>query len=152
MDNINAVSGDIVDAALKIHKRVGPGLLESVYETLLAAELARRGHEARRQVLVPLIIDGIEFHAAFRADLIVDERVVVEVKAERSLSPIDRQQILTYTRLLDFRVGLLINFGSRLLKDGIVRVANGLGESLGAQRGFAPSALTREAEALENPG
>jgi iron complex transport system substrate-binding protein len=135
--DINQLTGVIVDAAVKIHKRIGPGLLESVYETLLAGKLSRSGHSVRRQVLVPVILDGIEFEHAFRADLIVDNCIVVELKAEKTLSPIDHRQILTYTRLLDFRVGLLLNFGAAYMKDGIVRVVNGLDEPLGTPRSSA---------------
>lgn len=136
--DINSITADIIDAALKIHRRLGPGLLESVYETLLAAALMAMGYVVRRQVLVPLVIDGIEFEQAFRADLIVADRIVVEIKAQRSNSPIDERQILTYTKLLDFRVGLLLNFGGAYLKDGIVRVVNALPEPPRSPRNSAP--------------
>jgi GxxExxY protein len=129
MRDLNKISGDIIDAAIGIHRRVGPGLFESVYEVLLAYELVRRGYTVRRQVVVPLIIDGIEFEQAFKADMVVAECVVVELKVERALSAVDRQQILTYTKLLDFRLGLLLNFGGAVLKDGIIRVVNGFIES-----------------------
>jgi iron complex transport system substrate-binding protein len=126
--SLNEVSGEIVDAALKIHARLGPGLLETVYEVLLAHELERRGHKVERQRPVPIEVDGIRFDEGFRADLIVDGSVVVELKSVEALARVHAKQLLTYLRLLDCRLGLLINFGAPLLRDGIRRVVNRLPE------------------------
>jgi iron complex transport system substrate-binding protein len=126
--SLNEVSGEIVDAALKIHARLGPGLLETVYEVLLAHELERRGHKVERQRPVPIEVDGIRFDEGFRADLIVDGSVVLELKSVEALARVHAKQLLTYLRLLDCRLGLLINFGAPLLRDGIRRVVNRLPE------------------------
>ncbi len=122
----NGISKDIVDAALEIHKELGPGLLESVYEVLLADELRRRGLHVERQVPVPITFRGRAFTEAFRADLIVEGKVCVELKSVESLSKSDPKQLRTYLRLLGFKLGLLINFNAQLLKDGIIRIVNGL--------------------------
>ena len=124
--NINEISGMIVDAAFKVHSTLGPGLLESVYEAVLEKELLKRGLRVRRQVPVPIRYEDLTFDEGFRADLIVEECIVVELKSVEQLHPVHAKQVLTYCRLLDFRLGLLINFGAALLKDGIKRVANGL--------------------------
>lgn len=124
--NINDISGVIVDASMKIHMALGPGLLESVYEAVLEKELLNRGLRVRRQVPVPIRYEDLEFDEGFRADLIIEECIVVELKSVEQLHPVHAKQVLTYCRLLDFRLGLLINFGAALLKDGIKRVANGL--------------------------
>jgi GxxExxY protein len=123
---INDISGIIVDAAFKVHTALGPGLLETVYEAVLAKELESRGLRVRRQVPVPIRYDGLEFDEGFRADLIVGECIVIELKSVESIHPVHPKQVLTYCRLLDFRLGLLINFGAALIKDGIKRIANGL--------------------------
>jgi len=123
---INEISGAIVDAAFKIHTTLGPGLLESVYEAVMEKELLRRGLRVRRQVPVPIHYDGLTFDEGFRADLIVEECIVVELKSVEQMSPVHGKQVLTYCKLLDFRLGLLINFGAALIKDGIKRVANGM--------------------------
>jgi GxxExxY protein len=122
----NEISGVIVDAAFKVHTTLGPGLLETVYEAVLEKELLRRGLRVRRQVSVPIRYDGLEFDEGFIADLIVEECVVVELKSVETIHPVHAKQLLTYCRLLDFRLGLLINFGAALIKDGIKRIANGL--------------------------
>ena len=122
---IDDVAAHIVDAAVKLHMRVGPGLLESVYEILLAKQLERRGLAVERQKPVDAVIDGISFEGAFRTDLIVDGVVVVEIKSVSRLSPEHWKQVLTYLRLLDLRVGFLLNFGAATMKDGIRRIANG---------------------------
>ncbi len=122
---INEVSRIIVDAAYKIHTTLGPGLLESVYEAVLVRELTRRGLKVRRQVPVPIRYEDMEFDEGFRADLIVENCIVVELKSVEQLAPVHAKQTLTYCRLLDYRLGLLINFGSVLIKDGIKRIING---------------------------
>jgi GxxExxY protein len=124
----NEIAKIIVDAAYQIHVRLGPGLLESVYETVLAYELKKRGLNVVRQVPVPVIYDDLEFEEGFRADLIVEDRVIIELKSVESIQPVHKKQLLTYLRLTDRRLGLLINFGDTLIKDGISRIANGLNE------------------------
>jgi len=122
----NEIAKIIVDAAFQIHKRLGPGLLESVYEIVLAHVLKKRGLKVERQVPVAIVFDGIKFDEGFRADLIVDEKVIVELKSVENIVPVHKKQLLTYLRLSDKRLGLLINFGSELIRDGISRVVNGL--------------------------
>ena len=124
--NENEIAKQIVDAAYKIHKALGPGLLESVYETLLAHVLEKRGFNVRRQVPVPIVYEGISFNEGFRGDLIVEDKVIVELKSVENVAPVHKKQLLTYLRLADKRLGLLINFGSSLLREGITRVVNGL--------------------------
>lgn len=122
----NKIAKIIVDAAYQIHVRLGPGLLESVSETVLAYELKKRGLNVVRQVPVPVIYDDLDFEEGFRADLIVEDRVIIELKSVENILPVHKKQLLTYLRLKDCRLGLLINFGEALIKDGISRIANGL--------------------------
>jgi len=123
---INEITGMIVDAAFRVHTTLGPGLLETVYEAALAHELTKRGLRVARQVAIPVVYDGILFEVGFRADLVIEDLVIVELKSLEKMSRVHHKQILTYIRLADKRVGLLINFGADLIKDGIVRVVNGL--------------------------
>jgi GxxExxY protein len=123
---LNRVSGEIVDAAMHIHRTLGPGLLESVYQAVLAYELRKRGLHVETEVPVPVIWEEVRLDTGFRADLIVDRLVVVELKALEAAAPVHKKQLLTHLRLTDKRLGLLINFGAALLKDGITRVANGI--------------------------
>jgi hypothetical protein len=127
---LDDVTADIVDAALKIHRKIGPGLLESVYERILAAELSRRGLEVERQKSIEFDFDGLHFARGFRLDLLVEARVAVEIKAVESLKQIHRAQLLTYLRLIGCPVGLLVNFGDLTLRNGLVRVVNSLPPSL----------------------
>ncbi len=122
---INEISGVVVDASFKIHSTLGPGLLESVYEAILQRELTKRGLKVQRQVPIPIRWEDLEFDEGFRADLIVEDRIVVELKSVEQLAPVHPKQVLTYIRLLDYRLGLLINFGAPLLKDGLKRIING---------------------------
>ena len=122
----NEIARIIVDASFKIHKRLGPGLLETVYEVILAYALQGRGLKVDRQVPVPIVFDGIEFDEGFRADLIVEDKVIVELKSVEKVIPVHKKQLLTYLRLTDKKLGLLINFGSELIRDGISRVVNNL--------------------------
>ena len=122
----NEIATIIVDAAFKIHKRLGPGLLESVYETTLAYELAKRGLQLRRQQSMPVIYEDVRMDVGFRADLIVEGKVIVEIKSIDVIAPVHRKQLLTYLRLTDKKLGLLINFNVELIKDGITRVVNNL--------------------------
>ena len=124
----NEIARILVDVAFKIHTTLGPGLLESVYETVLFYELTRRGLKVLRQVGIPLVYEGMLLEEAFRADLIVEDKVVVEIKSVEQIAPVHKKQLLTYLRLADKRLGLLINFGEALIKDGITRVVNGLEE------------------------
>lgn len=125
MREINDVTREIVDAAVSVHTRLGPGLLESVYEAVLGQAVENRGLIVRRQMPVPLEVDGLRFEEAFRIDLFVDQRVVVELKSVDQLAPVHTKQVLTYLRLMNLRVGLLINFGGATLKEGLRRVVNG---------------------------
>ena len=124
----NEIAREIVDAAFQVHKGLGPGLLESVYETVLCAELERRGLVVIRQQPVPIRYGVLTFDEGFRADLFVNDKVIIELKSVEKIIPVHKKQLLTYLRLADKRLGLLINFGSALLKDGISRVVNGLPE------------------------
>jgi len=122
----NEIAKEIVDSAFKIHTTLGPGLLESVYEGTLKYELERRGMKGAAQVPVPVVYESIRFEEGFRADLIVDCKVIVEIKSVSELAPVHMKQLLTYLKLSDLRLGLLINFNSRLIKDGITRIVNNL--------------------------
>jgi GxxExxY protein len=123
---LDDITGTIIDAALEIHRKLGPGLFESVYETLLARALERRGLSVARQVLVPVEYDGLVFEDGFRADLVVEQQVVVEIKSIEKLAQAHRKQVLTYLRLMNLRVGLLINFGGSTLAEGLKRIVNDL--------------------------
>jgi len=123
---LDDVTGAIVDASLKIHRDLGPGLLESVYEALLAKELERRGLRVERQKLVRFEYDGMVFENGLRVDLLVESRVVVELKAVEQLARVYSMKVLTYIRLLNLPVGLLINFGGETLKEGLRRIVNEL--------------------------
>ena len=122
----NDVAKQVVDAAYKIHARFGPGPLESAYETMLVYELRKRGLRVDVQKSIPLIYDGIEMDVGFRADLIVEDSVIIELKSVEVLLPVHKKQLITYLKLADKRLGLLINFGAPLIKDGIIRLVNGL--------------------------
>ena len=124
MKEIDEITGIVVDAALKVHQALGPGLLESVYETILAYELAKRGLKVERQKVVRFEYDGLVFEDGLRLDLLVEERVVVELKSVEILLPVHSKQLLTYLRLLHQPVGLLINFGAATLKEGLHRIVN----------------------------
>ena len=122
----NEIAKIVVDAAFHIHKRLGPGLLETVYEVILANVLQKRGLKVARQAPVAIVFDGLKFDEGFRADLIVEDKVIIELKSVENIAPVHKKQLLTYLRLTDKKLGLLINFGSELIRDGISRVVNGL--------------------------
>jgi len=122
----NEIATTVVDAAYTIHTRLGPGLLESVYETTLAYELTKRGLTVRRQQAMPVVYESVRMDIGFRADLIVADKVIVEIKSIEAVSPVHRKQLLTYLRLTDKRLGLLINFNVELIKGGLTRVVNNL--------------------------
>jgi iron complex transport system substrate-binding protein len=123
--DLEAVAADVIDVAFRLHRDLGPGLLESVYETVLAAKLTQLGYQADRQVPVSFSFEGIDFDAAFRIDLVVDRRLLVEIKSVERLSAAHGKQLLTYLRLTRQPLGLLINFGGATLKEGLRRVVNG---------------------------
>ena len=124
--NENEVAKQIVDAAYRIHTSLGPGLLESAYEAVLAYELEKRGLRTVRQQVVPIIYQSARIETGFRADLIVEDKVIVEIKSVEVVAPLHKKQLLTHLRLADKRLGLLINFNVALIKDGITRIANGM--------------------------
>lgn len=122
----NEVAKIVVDAAYNIHIKVGPGLLESAYELILEHELRKRGLRVERQVAVPLVYDDLVVSDAFGADLIVEDLLILELKSVEQMHPVYAKQLLTYLKLTGKRLGLLINFNTRLIREGITRVANGL--------------------------
>ncbi len=122
----NEVAKIVVDAAIAVHRALGPGLLESVYEAVLAAELRDRGLRVERQPAVPIEYRGIRFDEGFRADLIVEGKVLLELKSVERTTHTHKKQLLTYLRLSGHKLGFLLNFGEGLIKDGIVRIVNGL--------------------------
>jgi GxxExxY protein len=124
----NQISKIILDSAFKVHTRTGPGLLESVYEVTLAHELRKAGLQVTRQVAIPIRYDELTFDEGFRADLLVENKVIVELKSVEQLLKVHSKQLLTQLRLSDRKLGLLINFGEVHLKNGIERVVNGLPE------------------------
>lgn len=133
----NEISREIVDACYCVHTGLGPGLLESVYEAVLARELEKRGLRVQRQAAVPVVWDGQVFDEGFRADLVVDDKVIIELKAVEQTARVHGKQLLTYLRLMDKRLGLLVNFGETLIKNGIQRVVNRLPDE-DARRGNEP--------------
>lgn len=125
-DLVNGLSREVLDAAFRIHTKLGPGLLESVYETILARDLAVRGFGVERQKSISFDFERLWFADAFRVDLFVEHALVVEVKSVSAVVAVHEKQLLSYLRLLDCRLGLLINFGAAHLRDGIKRIANHL--------------------------
>jgi GxxExxY protein len=124
----NEVTGQIVDAAYRLHTSLGPGLLETVYEVALAHELQKRGLRVRRQVPIPIEYDSLKFDEGFRADLLVEESVVVELKSVEKNHPVHPKQLRTHLVLAKLQLGLILNFGLETMKDGITRIVNGLPE------------------------
>ncbi|HEX3253668.1 MAG TPA: GxxExxY protein [Pyrinomonadaceae bacterium] len=120
----NNIASIVVDAAYRIHKTLGPGLFESVYEAALEFELRKRGLRVVQQVGLPVHYEEVKLEVGFRVDLIVNEKVIVEIKSVEVLAPVHKKQLLTYLRLTELRLGLLINFNVELLKHGIQRVIN----------------------------
>ena len=128
--SINDITGAIVDAALQIHRDMGPGLLESVYEAVLAKKLESRGMKVERQKTLRFVYDGMSFDEGFRMDLRVEDQVIVELKSVEQTAPVHKKQLLTYLKLAGKPVGLLINFGAATLKEGVTRVINAPEDSL----------------------
>lgn len=124
----NELSSVILDTAIAVHRALGPGLLESVYLHVLAHELRKRGLAVEIEVPIPVVWETVQLEVGFRADLIVERMVIVELKSVEAVAPVHKKQLLTYLRLADKRLGLLINFGAELLKDGVHRVVNRLEE------------------------
>jgi GxxExxY protein len=124
----NEIAREVVDAAYKVHCELGPGLLESVYEVVLASELRDRGLAVERQKPIPILYGTYRFEEGFRADIVVGDKVILELKSLEKVAPVHKKQLLSYLRLSNKRLGLLINFGEELIKDGITRLVNGLEE------------------------
>ena len=122
--DIDVISGDVVDVALRLHRDLGPGLLESVYEAVLAGRLSSLGYAVARQQPVGIEFETVKIDAAFRIDLLIDERLIIEIKSVEQLLPVHSKQLLTYLRLTGQPVGLLINFGGATLKEGVKRLVN----------------------------
>jgi len=122
----NEMAKIVVDLCVKIHKTLGPGLLESVYEAALVYELKKLGIHVENQLGIPVTYDQIIMDVGFRADLVVDNKLIVELKSIENLLPVHKKQLLTYLKLTKMKLGLLVNFNVDLMKDGIVRIANGL--------------------------
>ena len=122
----NEIGDVIIASAMKVHSAVGPGLLETAYETCLLYELEKQGLSARRQVLIPICYEDLAIDNGYRIDLLVGERVVVELKAQEAILPIHRAQLLSYLRLGGFKLGYLLNFHVAHMRDGIARMVNGL--------------------------
>jgi GxxExxY protein len=121
---INLITGKIIGACIKVHKALGPGLLESAYEACVGYELSQSGLSFERQKPVPLIYHSVKLDCGFRADIVVEGQVVVEIKSKEALHPVDHAQLLSHMRLLNVHVGLLVNFHVMVLKDGITRLVN----------------------------
>ena len=121
----NQIATVVIDSSFTVHTRLGPGLLESVYESVLEYEIKKAGLSVARQKPIALEYDGLVFTEGFRADLLVAEKVIVELKSVEKIAPLHQKQVLTYLKLSNLKLGLLINFGSAYLKDGVSRVING---------------------------
>ncbi len=126
--NENEIGKVIVDAAITVHRELGPGLLESVYEAVLAQELRERGLQVERQVPIPIVWRGMQFEEGFRADLVVEGKVIAELKSVESVTKSHKKQILTHLRLAHKKLGFLLNVGAAVMKEGITRTVNGLDE------------------------
>ncbi|MEW6607362.1 MAG: GxxExxY protein [bacterium] len=123
--NENKIGEIIVDTAIELHKELGPGLLETVYEVILAHKLEKRGLSVNRQVPIPIEYQGIKFDEGFRTDILVENKVIIELKSVESVNKAHKKQVLTYLRLSGCKLGYLLNFGEALMKDGISRIVNG---------------------------
>lgn len=126
MKELDDITGAIIDSAMMIHKELGPGLMEAVYEVVLAREVEARGFTVERQKPISIHYRGLEFQEGFRADLLVESKVIIELKSVERLSPIHGKQLMTYLRLMNLQVGLLLNFGAPTLREGLQRIVNQL--------------------------
>ena len=124
----NEIGTEIVEVAVQIHRKLGPGLLERVYESILNHELRQRGLVVERQTPIAIEYAGLKFDEGFRADLIVEKKVIVELKSVETLNNVHKKQLLTYLRLTGLKLGYVLNFGEALMKDGITRIVNNLAE------------------------
>ncbi len=124
--NENNIGSIIVDQAVKLHQALGPGFFKTVYETILARKLEQAGLTVKRQAPVPIVFEGLSFDEGFRADLIVNGKVIIELKSVEKVSPAHKKQLLTYLRLTGYKLGYLLNFGDELMKEGITRIINGV--------------------------
>jgi GxxExxY protein len=124
----NEIGRLVVDAAIAVHRELGPGLLETVYEVILAHQLRQHGLRAERQVAIPIEYRGVKFDEAFRADIMVERKVVLELKSIEQVTRVHKKQLQTYLRLTGYKLGFLLNFGESLMKKGITRAVNGLEE------------------------
>ena len=124
----NEIGEIVVDAAITVHKELGSGLYENVYEVVFTHELRKHGLNVERQVPVPIEYDGLKFEEGFRADIIVESKVILELKSVESVTKAHKKQVLTYLKLTGYTLGYLLNFGEGLMKDGITRIVNGLEE------------------------
>lgn len=122
----NELSRIIVDCCFNIHTALGPGLLESVYEELLAYEIQKRGINIKRQQGIAVIYDNIKMDLGFRADIIVENKVIIEIKSVEAIAPVHQKQLLTYLKITGLKLGLLVNFNEALIRDGIQRIVNNL--------------------------
>ncbi|MDL5047525.1 GxxExxY protein [Oscillatoria amoena NRMC-F 0135] len=123
--NENQIGTIVVDIAFDMHTKLGPGLLESVYEVVLSKKLEKKGLRVERQVPIPILFDGMRFDEGFRADMIVEGKVILELKSVEKVMPVHKKQLLTYLKLTGLKLGYLLNFGDELIKDGITRVIHG---------------------------
>jgi GxxExxY protein len=122
----NQIGDIVINAAIELHKKLGPGLLESVYEIFLTKMLTNCGLAVQRQVMIPLEFEGEYIEECFRADMIINGKVILELKSVETIHPVHKKQLLTYLKLTDMKLGYLLNFGSNLMKDGITRIVNNL--------------------------
>ena len=130
--NENEIGAKVVNCAFRLHMKLGPGLLESVYEAILAKQLQRAGLKVETQVPVPIEYEGIRFFEAFRADIIVENRVILELKSVERVTGAHRKQVLTYLKLTGMKLGFVLNFGAATMKDGVARIINGTIAGTGA--------------------
>jgi iron complex transport system substrate-binding protein len=128
-EEVNSITGKVIECAIEIHRNLGPGLLESVYEAILARKLTQYGFFVQRQVVVPIRYEEMTFDEGFRADLIINSLVCIELKSVEALAPVHSKQLLTYLKLLNLEVGLVINFGAPTIKEGLHRIVNGFKDS-----------------------
>ena len=121
---LNEITGKIIELSIKVHKSLGPGMLEGAYEICLTHELVKHGFKVERQKKLPIVYDGIRLDAGYRLDLLVNDAVIVEVKAVERIHPVHEAQLLSYLRMTDRKLGLVINFNMKMLRDGVKRVVN----------------------------
>ena len=135
MSDVEEIARQAIDCGFHIHKKLGPGLLESVYELVLAAKLERNGLRVERQKPIPIQFEELSILDGFRADIVVEGKLIIEVKSVERFAPIHAKQLLTYVRLMEQPLGLLMNFGCETFRDGLKRVVNGPSEFVGNRRG-----------------